>query len=112
MQIVIQEPTYWNLFFSKDSFIAYALLFASLFLWCLWVIWGDVTKKTLKFSLIVSTILPITILMVLNYVDYGSAKSSYNACFTNGQPKDNTKYVDEECLVKYDGYIKYNTQVK
>ena len=71
-------------------------------------IYDTITKKNLLIILIVSLILPCFVLPILNYFDYNTAKTTYNTCFVKGQPKDNTKWVDGQCFVKYDGYIEYS----
>lgn len=108
MQTIIQEPTYWGQMFTKSGILAIIIWFIFYMLYGVWVIWGDVTRKTVGVVLGVSFILTVITIPVSNYFDYNKSKTTYDACFVNGQPKDNTKWVDGECLVKYDGYIEYS----
>ena len=108
MQTVIQEPTFWGQMFTKSGILAIIIWFIFYLLYGVYVVWGDVTPKTISVVLGVSLTLTVITTPLLNYFDYNTAKTTYNTCFVNERPKDNTKWVDGECLVKYDGYIEYS----
>ena len=108
MQTIIQEPTYWGQMFTKSGILAIIIWFIFYLLYGVYVVWGDITRKTVGVVLVICFILTAITIPVSNYFDYSKSKTTYDACFVNEQPKDNTKWVDGECLVKYDGYIEYN----